>query len=91
MIHDDTGLRKALDATDRHRWRLMIAFAVYAAATLWFFYQFQQIEQDGNVRRMLLVSVSILCFWIGTVGIAIVLQMVVMTKRILRAIELTGR
>lgn len=89
---DETGtvLRHSLDAVDRYRRRLIVglvvttvllALALFATAT-------HAPRSGGNVEVFLAYSV-ILLIWTGVMTLIVVLQIAAMTRRILRAIELT--
>jgi hypothetical protein len=84
-------LRKSLDAVDRHRRRLNWLLAIAGLTVAWEFYHLAQVEQTGDVPRMIVAAVMVLFF--STLGLAVLLvfQLTVATKRILRAIELASR
>jgi hypothetical protein len=57
----------------------------------WEFYHLAQVEQTGDVPRMIVAAVMVLFF--STLGLAVLLvfQLAIATKRILRAIDLASR
>jgi hypothetical protein len=84
-------LRKSLDAVDRHRKRLLAAAFIIVLPQLWAFHTLANASQSGDVRRMILAAVVILCFWSVMCVFVVVFQLTIATRRILRAIELATR
>jgi hypothetical protein len=92
MTQEDAVLRKSLDAVDRHKWRMMVTVVFAVVLTVTAFLRLGSAFQTGqNVPRLLQLSVVALVFWTSGLAFVIVLQLTVMTKRILRAIELASR
>ena len=84
-------LRRSLDAVDRHRKRLMISFVVVSVAMLGAFMHFTDAARGGSVNFVTHAAMVIILIYTTIVGLGIVIQITVMTKRILRAIELASR
>ena len=84
-------LRKSLDTVDRHRKRLYATVFVGAIVLMGGFYRLIEVGRTGDLRKMLALSVVVLGFWMSTLTFVIVLELTIMTKRILRAIELTSK
>lgn len=84
-------LRRSLDAVDRHRKRVIIGFIVTMAFVLAAFLNGAYAARTGNVNVFTHAVMIVIVLWTTAVGIMIVLQITVMTKRILRAIELASR
>jgi hypothetical protein len=89
----ETILQKSLDAVDRHRRRMFITVVVVGLLTMVAYLRLGQVFRagDGDVPHMLQLSVVTLIFWMSSLAFVIVLQLTVMTKRILRAIELASK
>jgi len=91
---DETGdvLRQSLDAVDRYRKRL-IAGLVFTTALLLlvFFGGLHATRAGAGALQALVAHFVLLVVWIGAMTIVIVLQIAAMTRRILRAIEITAR
>lgn len=84
-------LRRSLDAVDRQRTRLVIGLAV---AVVFLFLalanaRYASLSDRTNVFTHAMMVTTVV--WVTVVGLGIVLQMTVMTKRILRAIELASK
>jgi hypothetical protein len=84
-------LRKSLNAVDQHRRRLTWMFAIVGLTVAWEFYHLAQVELTGDVPRMIFSAVLVLSFSILGLAVLIVFQLLIATKRILRAIELASR
>lgn len=84
-------LRRSLDAVDRHRTRLLIAVVVAALLLLVPFEQGAQAIREGSTNLLIHATMLILALWSTVLALVIVIQNTVMTKRILRAIELAAR
>lgn len=84
----ETVLRKSLDAVDRRRRRLMWLLAIAGVTVAWEFYRLAQIAPTGDVPRMIVAAVTVLFFSILGLGVLLVFQLALATRRILRAIEL---
>ena len=92
MAHEPgTILRKSLDAVDRHRKRMFAAVAIVTAVTVWAQYRLVAISRSGDLPRVVVAAVVVLEFWTAIWACAVVLQLTVMTRRILRAIELASK
>jgi hypothetical protein len=88
----DTILRKSLDAVDLHKKRMLVTVVIAGILTLITFLRFGEAFRAGDdVRQMLQLSVATLILWTSCLAFVVVLQLTVMTKRILRAIELSSR
>ena len=86
----ETVLRKALDAVDQRRRRLTWLLAIAGVTVAWEFYRLVQIAPTGDVPRMIIAAVTVLFFSILGLGVLLVFQLTLATKRILRAIELAS-
>lgn len=88
-VNEDV-LRRSLDAVDRHRIRLLVALAAGVGLLLLGFY-----HASGVVHSPTNIFVHeifvLLVIWTTLLALVIVIQITVMTKRILRAIELASR
>ena len=84
-------LRRSLDAVDRHRNRVIIGFAVTVAFVMAALLNGTYAARTGNVNVFTHAVMIVIVLWTTAVGMMIVLQITVMTKRILRAIELAGK
>jgi hypothetical protein len=83
-------LRRSLDAVDRHRTRLLIGFAVGVVVLLLGFYHASHVVYASTNIFVHEVFI-LLTIWTTLLALVIVIQITVMTKRILRAIELAGK
>ena len=81
-------LRHSLDAVDRHRKRLMIGLALTVALLLAIFVVG---AHSPSTRDAILAHYFMLLLWVTGLTLVVVIQITVMTKRILRAIELASR
>lgn len=88
--NNEEVLRRSLDAVDRHRTRLLIGLAVGVAMLLFAFYQASGVARSGTNAFIHAVFVLIL-IWTTLLALVVVIQITVMTKRILRAIELASK
>jgi hypothetical protein len=86
----ETMLRKSLDAVDHHRRRLTWLLAIAGLTVAWEFYRLAQIAQAGDVPRLIVSGVIVLFFSILGLGVLLVFQLTVATRRILRAIQLAS-
>ena len=87
---NDDVLRRSLDEVDRHRTRLYIGIGMLFAVMLGLIHAGYTADADST--KMFVHEVFFLLMtWITLVTALLVLQMTVMTKRILRAIELASR
>ena len=88
----ETPLRRSLDSIDAFRKRIAIAGWIVAASTFGAFYWLSQVMRTtDSVNTLLNAAVLAIAFLIAWSTFAIVLVMIRMTKRILRAIELGAR
>jgi hypothetical protein len=82
-------LRKALNAVDRRKQRMiaavMVVGLVVAALQMWL----ARLNDTGDY--VAIVSLGILEFWMAVWAVVIVLQITIATKRILRAIDLASK
>jgi hypothetical protein len=83
-------LRRSLDAVDTHRKRLMLAFGALVllllAVFFWGAHQVGVSNRDAILAHFAMLLITV----IGS-AVVVVIQITVMTKRILRAIELATR
>jgi hypothetical protein len=84
-------LRRSLDAVDRHRNRLIIGFVVSALFLFGALVQGTYAARSGSINLFTHAAMIVVVVWTTMVGLGIVIQITVMTKRILRAIELASR
>ena len=85
-------LRRSLDAVDRHRTRLLLGLAVGVAVLLLAFYHASDIVHSGmNTNAFIHMVFVLLLIWTTLLALVVVIQITVMTKRILRAIELASK
>ena len=89
---DDTGdvLRRSLDAVDRHRKRLMLGLVVTIGLLLLTFVIGAH-SVGNNAVQAFLAHLMMLVIWMTGLTLVVVIQITVMTKRILRAIELAWK
>ena len=89
---DDTGevLRRSLDAVDRHRKRLMIGLGITVVLLLLTFVIGAHSPGTSSVQAFL-AHFMMLVIWMTGLTLVVVIQITVMTKRILRAIELAWK
>ena len=91
---EDTGdvLRRSLDAVDRHRkWLLVGLGAVVALLLVTFLHGAATARAGGGHVQAFVAHFVLLLIWMTALTLVIVIQITVMTKRILRAIELATR
>lgn len=89
--NNEEVLRKSLDAVDRHRNRLLMGLAALVAVLiLMFVFGADRLHRHG-INDVLHVMFVFLLFWTTGLALVIVIQITVMTKRILRAIELSSK
>ena len=90
---DDTGdvLRRSLDAVDRHRKRLIVGLGVTVVLLLLTFVTGARAAPSSSAVQAILVHFMMLVIWMTGLTLVVVIQMTVMTKRILRAIELAWK
>ena len=86
----ETILRRSLDAVDQHRRRLTWLLVIAGLTVTWEFYRLAQIAPTGDVPRMIVAAVTVLFFSILGLGVLLVFQLTVATRRILQAIELAS-
>ena len=86
-------LRRSLKEVDRHRNWLLVGFVVTAALLISAFgMAARRMHSDSHSLGAFLHDVLvILGIWTGMMTFVVVLQVTTMTKRILRAIELSSR
>jgi hypothetical protein len=90
MADNEDVLRRSLDAVDRHRLRLLVGLAVGVAVLFLAFYHGSRAADSGTMVFMHAMFV-ITIVWTTLLALVVVIQMTVMTKRILRAIELASK
>jgi hypothetical protein len=92
MVDDnEEGLRRSLDAVDRHRNRLLIGVVLTVVLLLFAFVHGAEAVHSGNTNRFLHAVMIVLGIWTTMLALLVVIQITVMTKRILRAIELASK
>jgi hypothetical protein len=84
-------LRRSLNAVDRHRNRLLIGVVLTAILLLLAFVHGAEAVHSGDTNRFLHAIMVILAVWTTMLALVVVIQITVMTKRILRAIELASK
>ena len=84
-------LRRSLEAVDRHRNRLLIGVAATTVLLLAAIVHGSAAVHSGNTNALLHAVMIVLGVWMTLMALVIVIQITVMTKRILRAIELASR
>ena len=89
--NNEEVLRRSLDAVDRHKNRLLISVVVTAVVLLFVFMHGAEAVHSGNTNRFLHAVILVLGVWTTMMTLVVVLQITVMTKRILRAIELASK
>jgi len=89
--NNEEVLRRSLDAVDRHRNRLIIGFVLGCVLLIMAFMHGSDAIHSGNTMNFLHAVLLILFIWTTMMGLVVVIQITVMTKRILRAIELASR
>lgn len=89
--NNEDVLRRSLDAVDRHRNRLIAGVVVAAGLLLAALVHATSAARSGSVNLFTHSVMIILAVWMTMVALGIVIQITVMTKRILRAIELASR
>jgi predicted transporter len=89
--HNEDVLRRSLDAVDRHRNRLLVGVVLAAVLLLLTFWHATAAIRTGNTNVLLHAVMLILGVWSTILALVVVIQITVMTKRILRAIELASK
>jgi len=84
-------LRRSLDAVDRHRTRLLIGLGVGIAMLLVAFYHAAGIIHSASTPVFIHEVFVLLVIWTTLLALVVVIQITVMTKRILRAIDLASK
>ena len=86
---EDSGdvLRRSLDAVDRHRKRLLAGLVLL---TVVFLVTFIVGAHSTDRVDAVLAHYFMLLIWVTALTVVVVIQITVMTKRILRAIELAS-
>ncbi len=91
--HNEEVLRRSLDAVDRNRNWLLIGLG---ASVLLFVFVFlhgatAMHSGEGGTVQAVLAHYFMLLIWVTALALIVIIQMNVMTKRILRAIELASK
>ena len=89
--NNEEVLRRSLDAVDRHRNRLLIGVVLAAVLLLLAFMNGADAVHTGNTNKLLHAIMLVLGIWTTILALAVIIQITVMTKRILRAIELASK
>ena len=92
-MSEDTGevLRRSLDAVDRHRKRLIVGLAVTVGLLLLTFATGARAARTGSgAVQAFIAHFMMLVIWMTGLTLVVIIQITVMTKRILRAIELAS-
>src|SRR5262245_18925903 len=88
----ETPLRRSLDSIDAFRRRITIAGWLVAASTFGAFYWMDHVARTSdNPKKLMSAAVLAITFLIAWSTFALVLCMIRMTKRILRAIDVATR
>jgi uncharacterized membrane protein len=87
--NNEEVLRRSLDAVDRHRNRLLIGLVGTVVLLLFVF--FRAATGNSNTAQAILAHYFMLIIWMTALMLVVVIQITVMTKRILRAIELASK
>jgi uncharacterized membrane protein len=89
---NDEVLRRSLDAVDRHRTRLWIAIIALAVLLVFVFVHGAWASRGGrDTAQAILAHYFMLLIWMTALTLIVILQITVMTKRILRAIDLASK
>lgn len=86
----ETTLRRSLDAVDQYRRRLTWLLVIVGLTIVFEFYRLFQTAGAGDVPSLIVEAVIVLFFSILGVGVLLVFQLTVATRRILRAIGLAS-
>ena len=89
--NNEEVLRRSLDAVDRHRNRLLIGVVLTAIGLVLAFLHGADAVHSGNTNNFLHAIMVILAVWTTMLALVVIIQITVMTKRILRAIELAAK
>jgi hypothetical protein len=89
--NNEEVLRRSLDAVDRHRKRLLIGVVVTGVFLLAAFWHGADAVHSGNTNLFIHAVLVILFVWTTMLALVIVIQITVMTRRILRAIDLASK
>jgi uncharacterized membrane protein len=91
--NNEEVLRRSLDAVDRHRKRLIIGLAATIALLLIVFFRGAAAmhSRNSSTADAILTHYFMLIIWVTALTLVVVIQITVMTKRILRAIELASK
>ena len=91
-LETDLTLQKSLDAIDSIRKRIFISGWIVVAVTIGMYARFAYLQRTtDDVERLLSAAVAALTFLIVWAAFAVIMCVMRMTKRILRAIELSSR
>jgi hypothetical protein len=89
--NNEEVLRRSLDVVDRHRNRLPIGVVLTTVLLLLAFVRGTDAFRSGNTNLVVHEVMLILGVWMAIQSLVVVIQITVMTKRILRAIELASK
>lgn len=91
--NNEEMLRRSLDAVDRHRTRLLIGLVATLALLVFVFFHGAMAMHSGHgsTSQAILVHYFMLIIWMTALTLIVVIYITMMTKRILRAIELASR
>ncbi len=89
--NDEEVLRRSLDAVDRHRNRLLIGVVLTGILLLGAFVHGALAVHYVNTNTLLYAVILLLRLATTMLALVVVIQITVMTKRILRAIELASK
>lgn len=89
--NNEEVLRRSLDAVDRHKNRLLMGVVATAVVLLLVLMHGAEAVHSGNTNRFLHAVMLVLAVWTTMMTLVVVVQITVMTKRILRAIELASK
>ena len=88
--NEDT-LRRSLDVVDRQRNRLVVGLGATIVLLLFVFGAGALHSDDSSMRAVILSHYFLLVIWVTALILIVIIQITVMTKRILRAIELSAK
>ena len=91
MTDNEEVLRRSLDAVDRHRNRLLVGVVLTTVLLVLAFVRGAGAFRSGNTNLVVHEVMLMLGVWMMIQTLVVVIQMTVMAKRILRAIELASQ
>ena len=90
--NNEEVLRRSLDAVDRHRNRLLVGLAATVLLLAFVFVHGATSMHAGSAgtAQAILAHYFMLIIWMTALTLVVIIQITVMTKRLLRAIELAS-